>query len=113
MRRAPTRCSGPAARIDATVDYYNDRDDVYRVYLRRGERLRTTPAVGTVRPTIALWRPGTEAIDEAAAPVRRLAVRRDGGALRYRATFAGWYLLQVRVTRPGGGAYSITVSKSL
>ena len=35
---------GAQRDIAATLDYWNDRDDVYRVYLRAGERLDATPA---------------------------------------------------------------------
>ena len=39
-----------------------------------------------VRPALALWRPGTEAVDAAAAPVRRLAARPPGAALGFTAS---------------------------
>lgn len=99
--------------VEATLDYWNDRDDVYRVYLRAGERLVTTGGTsGSVRPALALWRPGTEVVDAAAAPVRRLASRPPGAALSYQARTAGWYILHVRLTTPGSGAYRLAVAKS-
>ena len=33
---------GQPPHVEATLDYWNDRDDVYRVYLRTGERLIAT-----------------------------------------------------------------------
>ena len=103
---------GSRRQVEATLDYWNDRDDVYRVYLRTGERVVVTSATTPVRPALALWRPGTETVDVASAPVRRLAVRPPGATLRYRARVTGWYVLHVRVTRPAAGPYRLAVSKS-
>ena len=103
---------GSRRQVEATLDYWNDRDDVYRVHLRTGERVVVTSATTPVRPALALWRPGTETVDVASAPVRRLAVRPPGATLRYRARVTGWYVLHVRVTRPAAGPYRLAVSKS-
>lgn len=103
---------GARRQVDATLDYWNDRDDIYRVYLRAGERLVAT--VGTpssIRPALALWRPGTEAFDAPSVPVRRLAARPPGATLSYRALASGWYVLHVRVTRSGTGSYRLNVTK--
>jgi len=103
---------GSRRQVDATLDYWNDRDDVYRVYLRAGERLVVSVGASTpVRPALALWRPGTETVDSASAPVRRLAVLPAGAPLRYRPRATGWYLLHVRVMHPGGGPYRLRVAK--
>ncbi len=104
---------GGQRRIEATIDYWNDQDDVYRVYLRANERLRASFAPGgTAKPSFALWRPGTESVAAASASTRLLAVRRAGASLVYRAPAAGWYLLDVRLTAPGGGSYHLDVLKS-
>jgi subtilisin family serine protease len=104
---------GSSRVVEATLDYWNDRDDVYRVYLRTGERLVTSAGTsGSLRPALALWRPGTATVDLAAAPLRRLASRPPGATLSYGAKAAGWYVLHVRVTSPGGGSYRLAVAKS-
>lgn len=104
---------GSRRRVDATLDYWNDRDDVYRVYLRAGERLVASGGASTfLRPALGLWRPGTETVDEASAPVRRLAALPPGATLRYRARAAGWYVLHARATLPGAGPYRLVVTKS-
>jgi subtilisin family serine protease len=104
---------GSRREVDATLDYWNDRDDVYRVYLRAGERLLATGGASTsVHPALGLWRPGTETFDAASAPVRRLAARPPGATLSYRARAAGWYILHVRVIRPAAGPYRLALSKS-
>jgi len=104
---------GQGRRIDATLDYWNDRDDVYRIYLHAGERLAVTSTPSApVRPALALWKPGTLAVDAKSAAIRRLAVRPAGGALTHRARVAGWYVLHVRATRAVSGAYRLAVTKS-
>ena len=104
---------GQRRTVDATLDYWNDRDDVYRVYVRAGERLTVTSAPEVpVRPTLALWRPGTQEIDAKSAPVRLLATRAAGSTLSHRARLTGWYVLQVAATRSVSGAYRLSVSKS-
>ena len=104
---------GQRRQVEATLDYWNDRDDVYRIYIRAGERLVVTPEAGTpVRPALALWRPGTLTVDAGSAALRRLATRPTGAALSYRARAAGWYLLHVRATKPTSSRYRLTVAKS-
>jgi hypothetical protein len=104
---------GQRRQIEATLDYWNDRDDVYRVYLRAGERIAVTSAPGApVRPALALWRPGTLAVDAKSATGRRLATRPAGGAFTHKARVAGWYVLHVRATRAVSGAYRLAVAKS-
>ena len=41
-----------------------------------------------------------------------LASRPPGATLGYSAKAPGWYILHVRVTAPGGGAYRLVVAKS-
>jgi subtilisin family serine protease len=104
---------GRRRQVDATLDYWNDRNDVYGVFLRAGERLVATAGASTsVRPAFALWRPGTQTIDQASVKVRRLAARPPGVTLTYRARATGWYVLHVSVTRPVAGPYQIVVSKA-
>ncbi len=104
---------GRARRVDATLDYWNDRDDIYRIYLRVGERLVvTTSRAMPVQPALDLWQPGTEAVDVTSGTVRRLATRPTGAVLRYRARAPGWYVLQVRAPRAASGQYRLSISKS-
>ena len=104
---------GPSRVVDATIDYWNDRDDVYRVYLRAGERLTAALSLGgQAQAGFSLWRPGTTAIGSSGAAAGLLAVRRPGVPLLYRAQATGWYLVDLRMTRPGGGSYRLLVSKA-
>jgi serine protease len=119
-RYEPNDGAGPAAyplygvrrEVVATVDYWNDRDDVYRVYLRVGQLLTATwGADSTTRPALALWRPGTTAVDAASVPVRRLLARPAGSGLSFTAKVAGWYLLDARTTRAESGPYRLVIAK--
>jgi subtilisin family serine protease len=104
---------GSPRRVDATLDYWNDQDDVYRVYLRSGERLiASLGPESEARPAFSLWRPGTATIGPAAAATRLLAVRLPGASLNYRAGAAGWYVLDLRLAAAGGGSYRLSVLKA-
>lgn len=90
--------------IEATLDYWDDDLDVYRVYLRKGVRLyaRVTPAVaGSVR--MSLWAPGTQRVDTLDAQRLLVAQSRAAGVqarIGYRAARTGTYYLELRLDRP-------------
>jgi hypothetical protein len=86
--------------IAATLDFWDDNLDVYRVRLRRGERLyaRLTPHTGA-RVDLALWAPGTQRVETLDPRSRLTRGRRVGGQLRlsYRAAVAGTYYLEAKL----------------
>jgi hypothetical protein len=102
-------------RVDATIDFWDDHSDVYAVYLRARQRVWASldaPA-GT---RLFLWKPGTRTVEGllAQAEGRRLAqsVRRGSvQRLAFRARATGWHYVQVKIARPGGGAYSLSLAK--
>jgi Subtilase family len=102
------------SEIRATVDYWDDRADVYRVQLRRGERLRAKVigADGT-DTTLALWKPGVRRIGGTSPQLRAAQSARRGTleSIRYRAPKAGWYFLQVAMSREAAGPYSLTLTR--
>jgi hypothetical protein len=103
-------------RIRATIDYWDDRVDAYKVRLRRGQRL-----VAVLRgpfgadSNLFLWRPGTKRIGGKSADRRLLAaVSRTPGSterLRLNVRRGGWYYLVVRVSTPGSGRYALRYRK--
>jgi subtilisin family serine protease len=101
--------------ILASVDYWEDRVDVYRVRLRRGESVRVSvrgPAGTDVN--LALWRPGLRRL--ASGATRRLLAARSArpGALEsvtYRAPALGPYYVQVSVRGEGWGEYSLRLAR--
>jgi len=104
--------------LTATLDFWDDQSDVYRIKLRRGQRFRAMlrgPARSSVG--LLLWKPGTRTVLGPVGKGRRLAARSTSPGSRqqisaYRVRKAGQYYLEVRITAPGSGAYSLSISKT-
>jgi subtilisin family serine protease len=106
---------GPRRVVKATLDYFDDPTDVYRVRVRRGERVVLTldgpPETDT---NLVLWKPGAESI--VAFPPRGLVAdiaNRPGAKerLRYKADVGGWYYVQVKLSEGAGGPYTLLIAK--
>jgi subtilisin family serine protease len=88
--------------IDATLDFWDDNVDVYRVHLNAHARLfaRSTPSVAA-NVRLALWAPGTNRVGALDVDLSdRLALSTRTGAqarLSYRAATTGVYYLEVRL----------------
>ena len=110
------RVYGRRQEIHATLDYWNDQTDVYRIRIRRGQRILALLS-GLPRgaeTSLALWRPGTRRVDELNRQ-RRLAVRDDFGVVKqidFRARRGGWYYLQVKLSTPLASRYTLRFVKS-
>jgi subtilisin family serine protease len=108
---------GRTRTVDATLDYYDDPVDVYRVALAKGQKLTATLAAAWpgANVSLELWRPGTQRVDvpktvrklRAAASVAPGASQR----LRFTAQAGGWYYVEVRASSPGSGAYTLKLGK--
>jgi subtilisin family serine protease len=103
--------------IDATVDFWDDPTDVYRVFLRAGERLSASlrgPA-GT-NTNLVLWKPGTTSVDSLRGVSRQRATFSAGIGpnehLNYRSRSRGWFYVEVKTSSPGAGAYRLKLTKS-
>jgi len=109
---------GNTPSVSATIDWYDDPQDVYRVYLRKSSRatIRMKGPAGQ-RPTLALWRPGTKHITQ----ITQLA-RRSGAIVAYRQHVTnprlslrvkrtGWYYVDVKAERGRGGPYTLRIVK--
>jgi subtilisin family serine protease len=103
--------------IAATIDYFDDPSDVYRVYLRSGQRLGLALKGPGGRSTLVVWRPGTEEVTDVTA----LAVR-SGAILGFRrgasprltlpARRTGWHYVEVKAPFRSGGAYELAITRS-
>jgi subtilisin family serine protease len=108
---------GSTRRIDATVDFWDDQDDVYAIRLRRGQPVYVGlkgPETG-VDLSLAFWLPGTRSIQDVSTVQRRARVSARPGArqyLSYRADLAGTYFVQVRMSSAGLARYRLTVVKA-
>jgi subtilisin family serine protease len=109
---------GATQRVQATLDYYDDPVDVYRVVLRRHQQLKATVTAAWPGASVQLelWRPGTKEVDRAAT-VRKLRAAQSaipGGVqhVRFVAPKLGTYYVEVRASAPGFGAYTLQLKKS-
>jgi subtilisin family serine protease len=109
---------GKRQNVDATLDYYDDQVDVYRVQLRKKQRLTASVAASWNGANVALelWRPGTRKVDRPATVRKLRAAQAAAPGSRQRLGFVapatGWYYVEVKATSPGSGAYSLKLSKS-
>ena len=107
---------GRKAHFRATVDYWDDSNDVYRIKLRRGQRLKVVarPSAGLAL-SVVLWKPALESLTAARASFRARRSANGSGVVdrvKFRAPKTGWYSLQVSTTRPEFGSYSLRIRRS-
>ena len=103
-------------RIRATVDFWDDRVDAYKVKLRAGQRfVAVLRGPGGANPNLFLWRPGTTRIGGRSVDRTLLAAqsKSPGSRERIRLTVreGGWYYLVVKVSAPGAGRYALRYRK--
>lgn len=108
---------GSSPHVFATIDYFDDPSDVYRVYLHAGRIVSLSLRGLNGKSTLVLWRPGTVEVSEITLVALRagsIAAWRRGTAplIRYRVPKSGWYFAQVQVARGGGGAYELRITKA-
>ncbi len=106
---------GRTPAFAATLDYWDDPVDVYRVKLVRGQRLHAWAQAGWARAVVrvAIWRPGTRTVlKRRRGRVAQSAHPGRTQRLSYRASKGGWYYIELRVKRPGGGRYVLHLTKT-
>jgi subtilisin family serine protease len=103
--------------VHATLDYWDDDVDVYRVTLHAGQQLfaHLTPAAGS-RVSLTLWKPGThhvEGLHVAGRAATSIRVRGQS-RLAYRAEASGTYYLEAKLLTPARSvvSYELAVSRS-
>ena len=108
--------SGTNRRVNATVDFWDDQDDVYRIRLQKGRRvyIGLTGSTRGADLSLALWLRGTTSIHDVRSFRRRVRISvRPGGReyFSYRAPVAGDYFVQVRMSSPGSTRYRLAIVK--
>ena len=107
---------GRKAHFRATVDYWDDTTDVYRIKLRRGQRVTVIARPSSsLALSVSFWKPALASLSAARAKFRARHQSNGAGIVdrfKYRARKTGWYSLQVSTTRPGFGSYSLRVRRS-
>jgi len=117
-RFEPNDDAGAAATVvygsmaaTATLDWWDDPNDVYRIHLVKGQRLSVlVHAPPRIDPSILLWKPGLHALADARSDLRaRRSVHGPGvpERIRFKAARTAWYTLQVKLARPGFGPYRL------
>jgi subtilisin family serine protease len=100
--------------VHATLDYWDDDVDVYRIALNAGQRLFAHLTPGAARVPLALWKPGTVHVEGLHVPIgNRVALStRVGGQSRltYRAPASGTYYLEAKLLTPSRPIVSYTLS---
>ena len=97
------------------MDYWDDQDDVYAVYLRKGRRLDASLDGDGGDLSLALWRPGRSRCSSWTSQAGRVRLSARPGArehLGFRADTTGWHYLQVRVVAAGEAAYRLAVVRT-
>jgi subtilisin family serine protease len=108
------RVWGKRPDVTATLDYWDDPRDVYRVHLDKGQRLQAQFAAHWSQADVdlTLWRPGLSGLRGRKGRVATTASAGRTQRLAYRAQHTGWYYVQLRVVHHGGGRYALQLSKS-
>jgi subtilisin family serine protease len=105
------------ASFTATLDFWDDPTDVYKTFVRRGQRLTVTVAGPRGTDTnLVLWKPGTKHVEGFAPSMQRRRAAQSARPgprerLSYRAPVAGWYYVQVRISSRDAGAYRLVFTK--
>jgi subtilisin family serine protease len=109
---------GRSIDVNATLDFWDDQIDVYRIRLKKGQ----TVAVSLRGPAgtdtnLVLWSPGTTQVEGLSATLQARRVTQSAHAgpnehFLHRAREQGWYYVEVKLTTPGSGAYRLHISKS-
>jgi hypothetical protein len=104
--------------VRATLDFWDDHVDVYRVKVREGEQLKAylRGPVGT-QTNLILWRPGTEHVEGLSDELQARRITQSVRAgpnetIGHLATESGWYYVEVKMAGPGSGRYSLRLAKS-
>jgi hypothetical protein len=106
---------GRSKRVEATLDYWDDQNDVYAMRLQRSQPVYVgvRGPVGT-DTNLILWEPGTKHVDDLAS-LRLIAKQsaRPGPRewLSYRAPKTGTYYVQVKLSSRGAGKYKLAIEK--
>jgi hypothetical protein len=99
----------------ASVDFWDDQNDVFSVRLKKGQRLRVDLyGQKGLNVNLVLWNPGTRRLDDVRALNGPLMSSADPGwveNLGYRARRAGRYFVQVKLSEPGAGIYTLKLTR--
>ena len=107
---------GANRRIHATVDFWDDQDDVYAIRLERNQPVYVglTGTDTSVDLSLAFWLPKARSIERVADFRYRVRTSARNGSrqyLSYKPNLTGSYSIQVRMSSPGATRYRLTIVK--
>jgi subtilisin family serine protease len=112
---AAARIGARVTSVKATIDFWDDQIDVYRLYLRKNQKVKLTlngPEGST--SNLLLWKPGTKHVNDLRNQHLRAAQAIGPGpthGIGYKAPAAGWYFAEVKLTARGFGPYELTIAR--
>jgi subtilisin family serine protease len=98
--------------LQASVDYWDDQNDVFAVRLKRRQRITLSlsgPAKADLN--LALWRPGTTRIDRLRQPTATSSRSGSREYLSFRTKRGGVYFVQVKISEPGTATYRLKLAR--
>ena len=107
---------GSNRRIQATVDFWDDQDDVYAIELGRNQPVYVglTGTDTSVDLSLAFWLPQARSIERVADFRYRVRTSARAGSrqyLSYKPSLGGTFYVQVRMSSPGATRYRLTIVK--
>ena len=105
------------ADFTATLDFWDDNVDVYKVHLRARQRLVVTlDGPRGVNTDLLLWRPGTQRVQGLSLALlrQRVALSAKPGTreqISHRAKTTGWYYVETKIVQPGAGSYRLRYTR--
>jgi hypothetical protein len=109
------RVPASTTSIKATIDFWDDQIDVYRMYFKKRQRIRLTlNGPSGVTSNLLLWRPGTKRVGDLRTQNRRVAQAIGPGSVHrigYRVPKSGFYFVQVKLPTRGVGPYELAVAR--
>jgi len=112
---AAARLGIKVTSVRATLDFWDDQIDVYRIYLRKGQKvkLELNGPEGTTS-NLLLWKPGTKHVNDLHTQHLRAAQAIGPGpthGIGYKAPASGFYYVEVKLTAQGSGPYELTIAR--
>ena len=107
---------GSNRRIQATVDYWDDQDDVYAISLDRNQPVYVglTGADPTVDVSLAFWLSKADSLERVADFRHRVRTSARKGSRQYlsfKPAKGGTFYIQVRMASPGATRYRLVIVK--
>jgi subtilisin family serine protease len=107
---------GSNRRIQASVDFWDDQDDVYAIRLERNQPVYVglTGSDRNVDLSLAFWLPQARSVERVADFRYRIRTSARSGSrqyLSYKPSLSGTFYIQVRMSSPGATRYRLTIVK--